>query len=59
VKCYRCDRGAEACEWCRDDETAEGICDCGLVDLGAHLLDCEARSDKRWVVRMDYEDEPR
>lgn len=37
------------------------MCDCGLHDFGDHLLDCEARSDKRFVVVANYgsEDLPR
>jgi len=32
----------------------ETICDCGLADFGAHLLDCSRRGDYRWVVAEDY-----
>ena len=54
TKCPTCGRGREACEWCHDlaRQDFEAICDCGLHDFGRHLLDCEVRGDKRWVVRQ-------
>lgn len=56
VVCVNCGRGPEACEWCHalDPEDYETICDCGLHDFGAHLLDCSKREGYRWVVAEDY-----
>jgi hypothetical protein len=56
VKCVRCDRGREACEWCHDisEEDWRGICDCGLYGFGEHLFGCEDREDKRFVVVANY-----
>ena len=57
IACPNCERGSEACEWCHDLPTREDwetICDCGLYDFGAHLLDCTRRRGYRWVVAEDY-----
>jgi len=56
VICRNCDRGREACQWCCDLELIdyETICDCGLADFGAHLLDCSRRGGYRWVIAQDY-----
>ena len=54
--CAKCGRGVESCEWCHklDPIDHETICDCGLYDFGAHLLDCSGREGFRWVVALDY-----
>jgi hypothetical protein len=52
-KCAKCDRGKEACDYCRDTARIdwEAICDCGLHDFDAHLFDCESVPPDRPVVR--------
>jgi hypothetical protein len=54
--CSNCERGQSACEYCFDisREDWESICDCGLYDFGAHLLDCSRREGYRWVIASDY-----
>jgi len=56
LACSRCGRGKEACEYCHtlDEIDFQTICDCGLFDFGAHLIDCDDRKDKRWVIAIDY-----
>lgn len=55
--CERCQRGREACQWCERESQRdwEAICDCGLLDFGAHLLDCSKRDGFRYVVAIDHE----
>jgi hypothetical protein len=57
ARCTQCGRGAEACEWCHNIELRdwEAICDCGLYDLGNHLLACLDRANYRYVVVSNYE----
>jgi hypothetical protein len=54
--CSNCERGQNACQYCYDLARLdwETICDCGLYDFGAHLLDCAKREGYRWVVASDY-----
>lgn len=54
--CTECQRGREACEYCEcvSDLDWESMCDCGLCDFGAHLVDCQERSVYKYVIAADY-----
>lgn len=56
AECPRCNRGAEACQYCENvaKEDWEVICDCGLYDFGVHLLACDHRHDRKYVVAADH-----
>ena len=54
-KCSTCTRGREACTYCEglSDRDFEAICDCGLIDFGRHIVDCQSRSRYRYVIAQD------
>lgn len=57
-RCSICTRGREACSYCEqlDERDWEAICDCGLVDFGNHLIECESRKSFRYVVAQSLEE---
>jgi hypothetical protein len=54
--CGVCNRGAETCQWCENvtEEDFNAICDCGLLDFGHHLNDCELRMNFKYVIVADH-----
>ena len=55
MKCKKCQRGQEACQYCEDltPEDLEAVCDCGLYDFGSHFFDCQTRENFKYVVIAD------
>jgi hypothetical protein len=56
VVCTSCKRGRESCMYCEGtkDRDWAAICDCGLYDFGAHLVDCGSRSGFLYVIAADH-----